>query len=307
MRPKVSFFFMTTLVAGCIGVDYLEDPVVSERIDLSPSQIALMPGNTFKPDFAYYDESGTVKVVDNINWLSTDAAIASVNAEGVIMANAPGQAMITASYRNIQSNAINVNVVADANSVASVKIAAPGGDLSLNVGEEIQLAVSVLNINGEELIDRHVDWFSENSSIAIVDSEGRVKRINEGVVDIHAKSEHIKSNILTFGNRSGTFVKAGGYQAKGTAVLYSDDGDIFLKLEDDFETSFALGTFVYLANSTNAAQVKSQGLEVSQITSNGAKTFNLSSLKPNIGLEDYEYVVILCKPATVTFGYAQMN
>jgi hypothetical protein len=53
--------------------------------------------------------------------------------------------------------------------------------------------------------------------------------------------------------------------------------------------------------------VRASGLEVAQIVDNGAKTFNLSNIKPGIGLNDYKYVIILCKPASVTFGYAELK
>jgi hypothetical protein len=62
-----------------------------------------------------------------------------------------------------------------------------------------------------------------------------------------------------------------------------------------------------MANVTNGSQVKANGLEVAQITTNGAKSFNLSALRPGIKLTDYSYVIILCKPASVTFGYAELK
>jgi hypothetical protein len=306
MRAKVCFFFITMLFQACIGVDNLEDPVIGERIEISPGQIALMVGTSFEPTLTYYDQYGKITNTDQIEWISSNPAIASVN-EGLIQSNSAGQAVITALKGNTQSNAMQVNVVADENSIARIKILAPGGTTTLAVGEEIQLMVSVENINGEALTGRTIEWFSENSSLISVSDKGIVMRLEEGVVDIHAKSEHVKSNILTFGNRAGTFISSGGYKAEGVATLYVKNEILFLQLSDDFETSFALGTFVYLANATNGAEVKTSGLEVAQITTNGAKVFNLSAIKPGIGLFDYQYVVILCKPATVSFGYAKMN
>jgi hypothetical protein len=90
-------------------------------------------------------------------------------------------------------------------------------------------------------------------------------------------------------------------------MLRTENGQLILDLGANFRTSFALGTYIYLANSTNAGNVRSAGLEVAQIRENGAQTFNISALNRNVGLFDYRYVVILCKPATVTFGYADLN
>jgi hypothetical protein len=179
----------------------------------------------------------------------------------------------------------------------------------LEVNESHTLLVSVKNINDEPLNGRTVEWFSENSSIATVNN-GVVTGVATGLVDIHAKVEGVKSNVLNFSvgaGLTGSFVSAGGYKASGMASLKEMDGDIFLEFSNNFETSFALGTYVYMSNVTNGTQVKANGLEVSQITSNGAKSFNLSLISPATKLTDYKYVIILCKPASVTFGYAELK
>ena len=82
---------------------------------------------------------------------------------------------------------------------------------------------------------------------------------------------------------------------------------MFLYLSEDFETSFALGTFIYLANSTDGTAVRAQGVEIAEIKDNGAKEFNVSQIDPSIQLDDFRYVIILCKPASITFGYADLN
>lgn len=78
-------------------------------------------------------------------------------------------------------------------------------------------------------------------------------------------------------------------------------------MSSNFETSFALGTFIYLANSTSGSSVRSTGLEVAEIKNNGAKTFNITQIKSNATLTDFKYVVILCKPASLTFGFAELK
>ena len=67
------------------------------------------------------------------------------------------------------------------------------------------------------------------------------------------------------------------------------------------------GTFVYLANSTNGATVRSAGVELGQIFKDGTHSFDISQLNNAIGLNDYKYVIILCKPASVTFGFAELK
>jgi hypothetical protein len=80
-----------------------------------------------------------------------------------------------------------------------------------------------------------------------------------------------------------------------------------LEFSDDFKTSYALGTFVYLSNSTVGSTTFSSGFEITQITEDGSKRFDIWALDPSVELYDYQYVVILCKPARITFGYAELN
>jgi hypothetical protein len=295
-------------LTGCIGTDYVDDPIVGERIEISESQLALMVNETQLLSATYYDQYGIEKSVE-LTWTSSAQQVATVDSKGLLTAMSAGQAMIVASFGNTVSSSLNLTVVANANQVAKVVIASPANKISLAVGESHTLSVTVKNINDEILTGRTVQWFSENASIATVNN-GVVTGVSTGLVDIHAKVEGVKSNLLNFSigaGFSGSFVSAGGYKAIGMASVKEIDGDIILELSNNFETSFALGTFVYMANVTNGSQVKANGLEVSQITTNGAKSFNLSAISPGIKLTDYNYVIILCKPASVTFGYAELK
>ncbi len=292
----------------CIGTDYVDDPIVGERIEITLSQLALMVDETEPLSASYYDQYGIEKSVELV-WTSSAPQVATVDSNGLVLGMSAGQAMIVVSFGNTVSSSLNLTVVANANQVAKVVIASPANKISLAIGESHTVSVTVKNINDESLTDRTVQWFSENASIATVNN-GVVTGVSTGLVDIHAKVEGVKSNLLNFSigsGLSGSFVSAGGYKAIGMASVKEIDGNIILELSNNFETSFALGTFVYMANVTNGSQVKANGLEVAQITTNGTKSFNLSAIQPGLKLTDYNYVIILCKPASVTFGYAELK
>lgn len=305
---RYSFLFLLFL-SSCIGTDYVDDPIVGERLEVSQTQLALMKGQSQSLSATFYNQYG-IATNAVVSWTSSNSLIASVDAMGVVQGLIAGQAMIIASVGETKSASINVNVVIDESQVASVEIISPENKQSLAVGESHPLQVVVKNINGIAITGKTVQWFTENSAIATVNNTGLVTGISAGVVDVHAKADGVKSNIINFsigGGKSGTFVSAGGYKAIGMATMKNMDGKLILEFSSNFETSFALGTYVYLANSTNGSQVRAGGLEVAQITTNGAKTFNLSAVKPGITLNDYSYVIILCKPASVTFGYALLK
>ncbi len=307
MKARLQILFIALMVSGCIGTDYLSDPIIGERIEISPLQTALMPGDMVQLTAVYFDEFGQENEVVVV-WTSSAPQVASVDENGLVTAAGAGTAMITASFQTAVSESSNITVVTDENDVASVEVTSP--KVALDVNEKVTLAVLVKNINGSTFDDRLIEWFSENSSIVTVSDVGEVTAIAPGLAGVHAKSEGVKSNSVEFvvgSARSGLFVPAGGYSAEGTAMLKLDNGKVVLELSNNFRTSFALGTFIYLSNSTSGSATFSNGLEVAQIFNNGAKTFDVSAISPGVGLFDYLYVIILCKPARLTFGYADLN
>ncbi len=305
---KISIFFSVLLIAACKGIDILDDPLVDAKFELNQTQAELRINGTLHLSAKYFDEYGIEKIVP-FTWSSTQPQNVNVNANGTITAIKAGNAVIFPQYQNLTGNGVNVTVVANDNAIAKVTIIANKNNLALN--EKITLSIFSQNINNQPVSGTKTEWFSENESILKVDSVGKVTAIANGVAGIHAKIDGVKSNSIDFtvgvSNLIGTFTSAGGYKAIGTATLKNQNGQIILELSSDFETSFALGTFVYLANSTNGSTVRINGLELGEIKSNGAKTFNVSQIKANVSLNNYKYVIILCKPASVSFGYAELK
>lgn len=172
----------------------------------------------------------------------------------------------------------------------------------------MQLSATTRDINKNTLSGKVIEWFSENTSIVKVSSTGLVTAVANGTAEVHAKSEGVKSNSIKFnvgvaaGVRTGTFVSAGGYSAVGSVTMEEMGSKVIVKLGSNFQASVALGTFIYLANATSGGTVKTAGLELGQWSS-GAKDFDL----PSVTLNQYKYVVVLCKPAGVTFGFAELK
>lgn len=305
---KTLVFIPILLVAACKGTDVLDDPTVNPKFELGQTQAELRINGTVNLSAKYFNEYGVEKIIP-YTWSSTQPQNVSVDANGKITALKAGSSIVFPQYQKITGDGVNITVVANDNAVAKVTITVNKSNLALN--ETIVLSIAAQNINNQPVTGTKTEWFSENESILKVDAVGKVTAIANGVAGIHAKIDGVKSNSIDFfigsNNLSGTFTSAGGYKAVGTATLKNQNGQIILELGSDFETSFALGTFVYLANSTNGSTVRINGLELGEIKNNGAKTFNVSQIKANVSLNDYKYVIILCKPANVTFGYAELK
>lgn len=299
----------TTLLVGCVGVDHVDNEVIGERIVVTTGVTeALAIGQQLQVSADYFDKYGILGEVQ-LQWNSSDPNVASVDDSGLITGHALGQTIIWPSLHTLAGDQITVTVINDPTAVATVEISS--AESELEVGDHIQLSAHVRNLDGDELEGHAISWFSENEELATVSSSGEVTALRNGIVGIHAKVGTIKSNSVDFTItsqfRTGTFTSAGGYHTSGSAKIEVVNGDLILTFSSDFDTDFALGSFVYLANSTNGSAVRTTGFEVAQIYTDGAKSFNITQLNNTIQLDTYRYAVILCKPATVTFGYADFQ
>ncbi len=303
-------FFVLACWTGCIGTDVLEDPIVGERIETDISQVALLVGDTASVTANYYDQYG-LPSDRQLSWNSDNQSIAEINDFGLVMAISPGQTRVRASLGSTMGPTILVNVVDSDTAVAQVVVSSPAGN-EVAVGDTLSLEVQVLRLSGEPVSGLEVAWYVSDSAVLMILPDGKVKGLSNGVANVYAVVEGVESNMLSIqvgsAERIGTFVSSGGYQTEGTARLFFGlDGHLNLELSSDFETDFALGTFVYLSNSISGSATAVNGLEISVITTNGYKLFNVSAVDSNVGIDSYSHVIILCKPASLTFGYALMQ
>ena len=74
--------------------------------------------------------------------------------------------------------------------VASVTVAPSSAELT--VGETVELEVTVLDQDGNELTDREVNWSSDNARVAGVDSDGTVTASGEGDATITAAAGDVE-------------------------------------------------------------------------------------------------------------------
>lgn len=296
------------LVSSCIGTDFQDDPSVDPKIELEAEQIGLKIDEQIQLSPRYFNEFGQEEQV-SFNFSSSNPALVVVNSAGLVTAKSPGTGFVQIRFGEKVMTSLQINVVIDPNEVAVVKVSAERR--TLFPGQKTQMEIIIQNLNGQNLAGKAIQWFSENKTIATVDQNGLVTAMKFGKTDIHAKVSGVKSNPITISvavqQLSGTFVPAGGYRAIGMAFFNQENEKLILRFSQDFETSFALGTFVYLANSTNGQEIRASGLEIAEIRTNGPHTFDISAKHPDVQITDYKYVIIFCKPAGVTFGFAEMR
>lgn len=142
-------------------------------IKLTDSETVINVGDTYTltPEVVV-PESDTDKTV----FTSGDINIATVDTDGLITGIAPGNTRITISH-GLYSAEFAVTVKQPMTSVAINK-----SETEINVGETITLSAAFEPANTTD--DKSVFWYSKDTSIAKVDSDGIVTAVSPGTVDI---------------------------------------------------------------------------------------------------------------------------
>lgn len=302
-------WILFVFLSACIGTDHLDDPA-DRAILTDVTSVSLREGQAKAIEATVWYNMWVQDFDSEVIWKSEDVNIATVDQTGTVTGKSKGQTLITILSPGIDTVTVDISVIESTDEVA--RVAVKSSKTSFQKGETIQLSFDAYDIDDQLITGKQATWTSSNSSIVSVDSNGLALAENDGDANIIAQVDGIKSPgyklVVGTQARVGIFQGSGSYKAKGTATLMLDaNNQLILNFSDDFETSFALGTFVYQANSTSGTVVRTQGVEIAEVTNNGAKTYNISNINSSIGLNDYQYVILLCKPASITFGFAEMK
>ncbi len=155
----------------------------AESVTLSQTTASLKVGETVSLTATVLPANATDKTV---TWSSSNPAVATVDANGKVTAVALGNATITAKCGSVSATCSVTVVATPAESVTLNQTSA-----SLKVGESVSLTATVLPADAT---DKTVTWSSSNTSVAIVDSNGKVTAIALGSATITAKCGSVSAS-----------------------------------------------------------------------------------------------------------------
>lgn len=137
-------------------------------------------GDTLHLAATVTDKHGTALIGASIRWTSTDTTVASVS-EGLVVARSPGATTIMTAVGDLLGRA----TVVVRPRVAAVHLAS---DTAVVVAEGAQHAVSMrtADARGHLIRDRVAAWRSGDTTVAAVDSTGRVTGTGPGHTIISA-------------------------------------------------------------------------------------------------------------------------
>ncbi len=212
-----------------------------------------------------------------------------------------GQTMVRVTEEEGLTASALVTVVADVNAISEIVLSSP--DQTLEIGETTQFSYTVSNIQGAELSGPFEPiWSSSNDNIVEVNDQGEATAIAAGSVEITANIDGIVSLPYTLsvavGERTGTFQGTNGYNVSGSVTVSESE----VAFGSDFNTSSGPGLYIYLSNSSGNV---SGGIELGEIKGNaGSQTY---PIPPGEDANNYQFVIVYCKPFGISFGFAKLQ
>ncbi|UCF20345.1 MAG: Ig-like domain-containing protein, partial [Gemmatimonadota bacterium] len=176
--------FLLTLVACGDDSDSVTGPRPAATVVITPDSAEVVVGRTVQLTVTVRDQAGAALMNPAVTWSSSDSGVAEVDSTGLVSGEAPGWSLITATC---EGKADTSSVVVTTVPVDSLEISP--SEVSVLVGQSVQLTAKVWDAEDNELTGRVVTWSSSDRLVASVDSTGLVTGMAEDTATITAISE----------------------------------------------------------------------------------------------------------------------
>jgi uncharacterized protein YjdB len=171
-------------------------PVPVGSVAVTPPAATLVPTQLVSLNAVVRDANNAIVTDRSVVWATSNAAVATVSANGTVTAVAVGTATITATSEGRSGQA---SITVTPMPVASISVAP--GSASLDVDGTATLVATTKSADGTVLTGRTVTWSSDAPGVATVSSSGVVTAVAPGVATITATSEGISATAAITVNR----------------------------------------------------------------------------------------------------------
>ncbi|MDE2848872.1 MAG: Ig-like domain-containing protein [Gemmatimonadota bacterium] len=148
-------------------------------------------GETVQLSASVLDGNGQPVAGAIVVWSSSDEAVATVNAQGLVTAVGNGSVTVTARSGSVSAS-VPVSVMQSAGSI----VIEPSEATLMSLGETVQLSATVLDGNGQPVSGAAVEWSSSDASVATVSGQGLVTAVGNGSAQITARSGSESASII---------------------------------------------------------------------------------------------------------------
>jgi uncharacterized protein YjdB len=247
--------------SGSLGTNVIvsvsQVPVSS--VTVSPTSLSLTVGQTSTLTATARDAANNVLQGRVATWSSSSAAIATVNAQGVVTATGAGDATITATIEGKSASAA-VHVSAPAPTpVASVSVTLSA--TTLDIAQTTQATAVARDASGAVLTGRTVTWASANPSLASVSTSGLVTALGAGTATITATVDgQLGAATLTVAQPPSSPVATVNVQLGTSSLGIGQTTQTSVILLDSHGSVLTGRTITYTSSAPTVASVSATGL-----------------------------------------------
>jgi uncharacterized protein YjdB len=285
---------------GPIGLD---DDVATVELTADSETIEL--GSTAQLELTIRDQSGNVIDPEDvtIEFSSSSATVATVSEAGVVTPVGVGSAVITVEVGGV-TDTVTLDIIAEISSIDVVDT-----ELDLVTDETTTLDITVLDAEGDPVVDPSLTFTTSNASIVSVDEDGVLTAEGAGTatITVAGGGESDTIEITVFAASSGGLsVDGNAFTAVpeediaiGSLVVVRDGGGVVIPDADLAFTSTDAG--VVTVDATGLLSPQGPGSALVTVTSPdavGSATFRVTVLE-SAALDTFEI-----DPATATVAVA---
>ncbi|AFQ43759.1 Ig-like domain-containing protein [Desulfosporosinus meridiei] len=118
-----------------------------------------------------------------IEWLTSDEKIASVDETGLVKANSIGKAIITAKTKNGKLS-VSSDIIVTPKSVKGISLNKDSVTIDIGSNEKIEISIEPVDAGNQKVV-----WESSNTKFATIDENGTIKGVAAGTTDIIVRTE----------------------------------------------------------------------------------------------------------------------
>ncbi len=278
-------------VTGRVTATVNSQTVASVRV--TPAAATVPAGATVSLSASALDAAGQTITGAAFGWTTSDAAVATVSALGVVTGRMAGSAVISAASGGRSAAAVVTVTTPPPVAVASVSVTV--NTTTLAVGQATQAVATVYDAQGNVLSGRPVTWTSADAAVASVSAGGLITATGGGSVSISAtaggQAGFAAISVTAPPPPPPAAVATVSVTAPVSALLVGQTSQLTVTLRDAQGNVLTGRTLLFSSSNTTIATVSPSGLVTAKgggaatitVTSegvSGGKGFNVTSPPP---------------------------
>jgi len=186
---KLAWLLPLFLIAGCHG--FFVDSKALVSLAVTPANSTILPSKTQQMTATgTFGDGSTKDISTSVTWTSSNTAVVTVSATGLVTTLTVGSATIAAKQGSTSgSSSLTVATVV----INSITVSP--GNTSIRAGQTQQYAATATMSDGSTRdVTSQVTWASSNTNVATISSTGLATAVTAGSTNISAASGNITNS-----------------------------------------------------------------------------------------------------------------